>query len=54
MIAEKEPAAGIITVLETLKKEVVPTEELLRVSSFFSCAFFSSARSLTYRSPREL
>lgn len=32
MIAEKEPAAGIITVLETLKKEVVPTEELLRTT----------------------
>lgn len=32
MINDKEPAGGIITVLETLKKEVVPTEELLRTT----------------------
>ncbi|PBP24253.1 transcription elongation factor S-II, partial [Diplocarpon rosae] len=29
-LAEKQPAAVIITMLETLKKDVVPTEELLR------------------------
>lgn len=34
MINEKEPATGIITLLETLKEEVVPTEDLLRVSFF--------------------
>jgi transcription elongation factor S-II len=33
VVAEKEPASNIISILETLKKEVVPTEELLRVSS---------------------
>jgi hypothetical protein len=43
MINEKEPAAGIITVLETLKKEVVPTEELLRVGSSLFGAFLCSA-----------
>jgi hypothetical protein len=32
-VAEKEPASNVISILETLKKEVVPTEELLRVSS---------------------
>jgi len=37
MLNDKEPPAGIITVLETLKKEVVPTEELLRVGSFMCC-----------------
>lgn len=30
-LAEKQPASVIINMLETLKKEVVPTEELLRV-----------------------
>lgn len=39
-VAEKQPAATIITMLETLKKDVVPTEELLRVCS---CAFFRVA-----------
>ena len=33
-VAEKEPASSVIFILETLKKEVVPTEELLRVRSF--------------------
>jgi transcription elongation factor S-II len=32
-VAEKESATTIISILETLKKEVVPTEELLRVRS---------------------
>jgi hypothetical protein len=32
-VAEKEPAANTINILETLKKDVVPTEELLRVRS---------------------
>ncbi|KAH7319393.1 transcription elongation factor S-II [Rhexocercosporidium sp. MPI-PUGE-AT-0058] len=31
-LAEKQPASVIITMLETLKKEVVPTEELLRTT----------------------
>tara|TARA_R110002060_G_scaffold75838_1_gene85754 strand:+ start:262 stop:456 length:195 start_codon:yes stop_codon:yes gene_type:complete len=30
-LADKQPASVIITMLETLKKDVVPTEELLRV-----------------------
>ncbi len=34
-VAEKESASTVISILETLKKEVVPTEELLRVSSLF-------------------
>lgn len=34
-VAEKEPAANIVSILETLKKEVNPTEELLRVRSSF-------------------
>jgi transcription elongation factor S-II len=32
-VAEKETPSTIISILETLKKEVVPTEELLRVRS---------------------
>ena len=31
-INDKEPAANVIAIMETLKKEVVPTEELLRAS----------------------
>jgi len=31
-VAEKEPASNVISILETLKKEVVPTEELLRAT----------------------
>jgi hypothetical protein len=34
-VAEKEAPSTIISILETLKKEVVPTEELLRVRSLF-------------------
>jgi transcription elongation factor S-II len=30
-IAEKEPASNVITIMETLKNNVNPTEELLRV-----------------------
>lgn len=30
-IAEKEPATNVITIMETLKNNVNPTEELLRV-----------------------
>jgi transcription elongation factor S-II len=30
-IAEKEPASSVITIMETLKNNVNPTEELLRV-----------------------
>jgi transcription elongation factor S-II len=30
---EKEPSANIITILEKLKKDVAPTEDLLRVRS---------------------
>lgn len=30
-VAEKQAASIVISILETLKKEVVPTEELLRV-----------------------
>lgn len=32
-VAEKDSASNVISILETLKKEVVPTEELLRVRS---------------------
>ena len=32
-IAEKEPATIIVSILEKLKNDVVPTEELLRVCS---------------------
>jgi len=34
-INEKEPGTNVVSILETLKKEVVPTEELLRVGSLF-------------------
>jgi hypothetical protein len=30
-VDEKQPAANIIAILESLQKDVVPTEELLRV-----------------------
>jgi hypothetical protein len=30
-IAEKEPASNVITIMEMLKNNVTPTEELLRV-----------------------
>jgi transcription elongation factor S-II len=32
-VAEKESPSTLISILETLKNEVVPTEELLRVRS---------------------
>lgn len=32
-VAEKEPASNIIAIMETLKKDVNATEELLRVRS---------------------
>lgn len=31
-ITTQEPAANILTILQKLKQDVVPTEELLRVS----------------------
>lgn len=31
-VNEKEPVSNVVAILETLKKEVMPTEELLRVS----------------------
>lgn len=31
-IAEKEPASVVVNILEILKRDVIPTEELLRVS----------------------
>ena len=36
-INEKDPAADIIKIMETLKNEVNPTEELLRVCSLVAC-----------------
>jgi hypothetical protein len=33
-VAEKESPSTLISILETLKNEVVPTEELLRVRSW--------------------
>ena len=33
--AEKAPAASIISLLEGLKKDVRPTEDMLRVCNFF-------------------
>ena len=35
-IGDKEPAANVIAIMETLKKEVNATEELLRVCSLLS------------------
>jgi transcription elongation factor S-II len=32
-VADKDSTANVISILETLKKEVSPTEELLRVCS---------------------
>jgi transcription elongation factor S-II len=37
-VAEKDSTANVISILETLKKDVVPTEELLRVRSLFMIA----------------
>jgi hypothetical protein len=34
-IQEKQPPANVIGILKRLQMEVVPTEEILRVSSFF-------------------
>lgn len=33
----KEPSANVIGIMEKLKKEVAPTEELLRVRPFVMC-----------------
>ena len=42
-VAEKEPASNVVAILETLKKEVVPTEELLRVRAWSQRAFLMVA-----------
>jgi transcription elongation factor S-II len=35
-LAEKEPVANVIAIMEKLKKDVAPTEDLLRVCSLTS------------------
>jgi hypothetical protein len=36
-IAEKQPSSNVITIMKKLQIEVVPTEELLRVSKLTLC-----------------
>lgn len=50
-VGENLPAKDVITILETLKKDVVPTEELLRVRFLFKLHIplpFVSASSCPY------
>ena len=35
-VNDKEPVANVITIMEKLKKDVVPTEDLLRVCSLIA------------------
>ena len=44
--AAGEPAANIISLMESLKKEDVPTEEMLRVSSSYSFLSYHPPASL--------
>jgi transcription elongation factor S-II len=46
---EKEPVANVIVIMEKLKKDVAPTEDLLRVCSLtvYTRAFLMTASNIT-------
>lgn len=49
-VADKEPASNVIAILDTLKKEVHATEELLRVCPLLRIIRAASAVADTYGS----